>query len=272
MNRKRIIWSLILIPVVYVFILWGGFAFFIFISGLLIGGILEFYKMCEDNKIPVVKWWGIVITMGLLINTYVITRGEMPSFSTDLASPLISLSVMGILVILLFKRDLKSSILSGGATIFGIFYISWLGIHAILLREIKPFGFEFTLSAVIATWVSDTGAFYVGKGLGKKKLHIASPKKSRAGAVGSIIFGMIAMIILKYIFNLYFIELYYMAVLGALVGAMAVIGDLSESIIKRNLGKKDSGKFLPGHGGILDRIDSIIFTVPIVYYFFKLIR
>jgi phosphatidate cytidylyltransferase len=272
MSGNRILSAIIVIPAVYFFILWGGFAFYALITGIALAGLIEFYNMCSSNNLPSSKWWGGFISVLLISNSYLITAAKKINLNTDLSPLILTLLILGLMMILLLKKDLKSAVLDLAITVTGVFYVSWMINHAILLREIKPYGFQLTMSVLIAVWFSDTGAYFSGLKLGKKrKLHIASPNKSRAGAVGSVLLGILGMILSRYIFDLYFISNTETLILGGMIGILAVIGDLAESMIKRNLGQKDSGKFLPGHGGVLDRIDSILFAVPFAYYYIRLI-
>ncbi|MBP2650251.1 MAG: phosphatidate cytidylyltransferase [Firmicutes bacterium] len=162
-------------------------------------------------------------------------------------------------------------------TIFGIVYIGLSFAHLVLLRftdcsfEIKTAmgllqsGEVFFWVAIIGTWASDTFAFFVGSWLGKHKLApLISPGKTWEGLAGGVAGSIIAVIVIGNLCNL---NLYNSACAGLLIGIVAPLGDLIESAIKRSAGVKDSSNLLPGHGGILDRFDSIMFTVPIVYYY-----
>lgn len=260
-----------MIPVAYAFILWGGLAFFVFVSGLAIASLLEFYNMCSAGSAPV-RWWGVLMGLMLLLNAFFVVGGNGFSFyGTDFTPAILTVMILGLFVIQLLKKDLKYSLVNSSITLTGVFYVVWMAMHCVYLREIKPYGLHLVIVAVICTWCADAGAYFAGLKFGiYRKLHIVSPNKSRAGALGAVTASTLSMFLLKYIMKLYFINIYNALALGVLVGFFAVIGDLAESLIKRTLGHKDSGIFLPGHGGVLDRIDSLLFTVPLVYYYVKI--
>jgi phosphatidate cytidylyltransferase len=149
---------------------------------------------------------------------------------------------------------------------FGIFYIGFCGAHLILLRTL-PEGIYWLLVLTGVTVCSDTAAYYVGRMLGKTKLYPAlSPGKTRAGAIGGILGGTAGGVTVTAVMfqspNLVLVGL-----LCLILSIIGIIGDLIESLIKRISGVKDSGQILPGHGGFLDRCDSIILTAPVMYYF-----
>ncbi|MFC2062255.1 phosphatidate cytidylyltransferase [Elusimicrobiota bacterium] len=272
MERHRILSAVIMIPITFLFIKWGGFAFFILIAGLVISSLLEFSGMCKMNKLSFNSWWGILIGTMFMLNAYLVSKGQHLGWQRDFSALIITVMIIGIMVTQLFRRDIKTGLINAGITVFSIFYIVWLTSHAIFLREIKPFGYQFMLVAVICTWLSDVGAYYSGKNFGiARRLHIVSPNKSRAGGLGAVLMGACSMLAMKYLLKLYFLSVSHAVILGALIGIFAVVGDLVESMLKRSLGQKDSGKFLPGHGGVLDRIDSLMFTIPLVYYYVKLV-
>ncbi|MFH1415566.1 MAG: phosphatidate cytidylyltransferase [Elusimicrobiota bacterium] len=270
MNNHRIVSSLLVIPFVYLLIIWGGFPFFVIITGLIVAGLIEFFRMCELRQFPAVRWWAVLSSVLLMLNAYFIIGGDTISMSGDFTSLIMTFSFAGLMLILLIRSDSKTAVVKAGITLLGIFYVAWMLFHAVLLREMKPYGFQFVAIAVIATWCSDTGAYFIGLKFGqRRRLHPVSPNKSRAGAIGSVMFGTATVFVMRSIFDLYFISDLKAVILGVSIGIFSVLGDLVESMIKRSLGHKDSGKFMPGHGGILDRIDSLIFTVPFTYYFVK---
>ena len=139
-----------------------------------------------------------------------------------------------------------------------------------LIRDMKH-GLVLVLLIFVSSWINDTCAYFVGRALGKHKMApVLSPKKSIEGLIGGIMGAGIFGAVFGILFNSYVEQMNYAPLLFAVIGAVgalpAVIGDLAASAIKRNNDIKDYGKLIPGHGGILDRFDSIIFTAPIIYY------
>ncbi len=154
--------------------------------------------------------------------------------------------------------------------IFGLFYIGLLASHLVLLRFL-PDGSVWLIVGTAITSGSDSGAYFVGKALGKRKLcPNVSPNKTIEGAVGGVIAGVVAGagFALLFLPSIHWPFLLGSSVLLSLVG---IVGDLTESIIKRGTGTKDSGRCLAGHGGILDRVDSLLFVGPVLYYLLVLI-
>jgi len=152
-------------------------------------------------------------------------------------------------------------------TLAGIIYIGWMLSHFIPLRGLEG-GRDWVLFALFATFAADTSAFFAGRLWGSHSLASAiSPGKTWEGAIGGFLGAIAAALILIAILPSLSIPYWQGIVLGALVGIFAQLGDLSESMLKRSAGVKDAGKLIPGHGGILDRLDSIVFTVVVVYYY-----
>ncbi|MEN8257699.1 MAG: phosphatidate cytidylyltransferase [Thermodesulfobacteriota bacterium] len=171
----------------------------------------------------------------------------------------------GFLVTLYSYRSLTEPLTFLGKYIFGVVYCGFFMGHVILLMGLEKGGYWLIVLSGI-TAASDSGAYFIGKSLGKTKLcpHI-SPGKTVAGFNGGIICGISGGMLLAALL-LPEISLVKIAIYGALLSALGVAGDLTESIIKRATGTKDSGKLLPGHGGFLDRSDSLLFCAPAFYY------
>lgn len=156
-------------------------------------------------------------------------------------------------------------------TLFGIVLISWNLSHLIGIRNIRPDGEGLTFIIIISVWIMDTAAYAGGKMFGRKRLSSISPKKTWEGAAA----GFIAAIVSVFLLRLFLKDTVSVSMawgIGLLIGIIAQISDLAESMIKRSVGVKDSSNLLPGHGGILDRFDSYIFLAPAIYYFVIFIR
>jgi phosphatidate cytidylyltransferase len=120
---------------------------------------------------------------------------------------------------------------------------------------------------LVMVWASDIGAYLVGRSIGKHQLTSISPNKTWEGAVAGFIFSILAAIACQYFF-VHQISQIHAAILGAILGVTGQLGDLSESLLKRSVSMKDSGSIIPGHGGMLDRLDSLLFGAPTIYYYF----
>lgn len=177
--------------------------------------------------------------------------------------PVFMLVVMLMFAVRLFGvRDPSSSLRDISFTLLALFYIPGLLAFQILLRHNGP---EWIIFLYGCVWISDSAAYYIGKGVGKRKLYLeVSPNKTIAGAVGSLIGGALSGWILNMIL-VHSMGTGESLVVGVLIGAVTIIGDLVESMFKRDAGVKDSSGIVPGHGGILDKIDGVLFAGPVLY-------
>jgi phosphatidate cytidylyltransferase len=170
-----------------------------------------------------------------------------------------------------YERGYDQSGTDFAVTLAGIFYLGWLGAYLISLREL-PDGMGWVLLVLPATWLADSGAYLVGSRIGRHKITPRlSPKKSWEGYFGGFLFAIPGTVALAYLWQLYAgpgtaITPARAAVLAAVLAALTILGDLAESMIKRQVGEKDSGKLLPGHGGAFDRIDSWLWAGVLGYY------
>jgi phosphatidate cytidylyltransferase len=164
------------------------------------------------------------------------------------------------------KGEVKDSFLPIFLATAGVVYIALPLSHLVLLKGMEQ-GKWWILFTLILIWSNDTFAYYTGKNLGKHKLcPKISPKKTIEGAVGGIFGGIIAALIFNYLKPLGVGNL-ELIIVALFIGGLSIMGDLIESTMKRGMGVKDSGSMIPGHGGLLDRIDSMIFVVPALYYY-----
>jgi phosphatidate cytidylyltransferase len=156
-------------------------------------------------------------------------------------------------------------------TMAGILYLGWMLSYWIELRSLEA-GRALVFLAMFTTFVNDTSAFFVGRAWGKHTLAPSiSAGKTWEGAIGGLLFSILAALIIRVIFTLPF-NYWQTALVGFVISIFAQLGDLIESLLKRNTGVKDAGRLIPGHGGILDRLDSLIFTGVVVYYLVELTK
>jgi len=206
------------------------------------------------------------------VGTVVLTRKMIGFTGSDLVLTLIIFIAMG-REIFQFERGRRSSAVDLGITLGGILYLGWLGSYLISLGELEN-GFWWICIALPAVGLTDGGAYFIGSNLGKHKMsQRVSPNKSWEGYIGGIIFGALGGMALAALWHLRAPEITYDKglILGLAISSLSVLGDLGESMIKRNFNIKDSSNLLPGHGGIMDRIDSWLWAAPIGYYIITLL-
>lgn len=163
------------------------------------------------------------------------------------------------------SKDLKDASYDIGFKALGIAYIAIPLSYLISLRRIEN-GEWWILLLLIIIWANDTFAFFTGKTIGKSKLAPEiSPKKTIEGVIGGLLGGAVAALLYNYFLSMG-ISALETVILSVIIGVIGVIGDLAESLLKRAAGVKDSGTLIPGHGGVLDRIDSLIFPIPVLYF------
>ena len=271
MLKKRAVTSLWYASLLGVVVWFGrgpGFTALMVIFGVL--AALEFYRMVANVKSPPLTYFGLVWTAFLILsrNSELLSLLEV-HFNPDLLTPLLLTSAVILSLIgLLLRRRKEGAFTSWVWTMAGILYIGWLLSHLVALRGLDD-GRNWGFFVLFVTWVSDTTAFLIGRKFGRHKLAPnISPGKTWEGAIGGIC-GAIIMSILFFTRTPFQLPLaYWQAIpLSVLVSILGQVGDLTESLLKRDMGVKDSGKLMPGHGGILDRFDSVIFAGIVVYYY-----
>lgn len=169
------------------------------------------------------------------------------------------------------RRSLEDSLPSSAIAVLATTYVGMLGGSLIRLRNDFPEGWKLVFFLLLVVWLGDSGAYYFGKSFGKHKLSPRiSPKKTIEGLIGGITTSIVAAIVIHFTFFPTF-PLVHAIICGVILSFAGVVGDLAESMWKRSADVKDSGTLLPGHGGFLDRFDSILFTAPILYSYWTLI-
>lgn len=258
---KRILTSILGIPLLIFILILGGIPLLVSLIIIASIGLYELYKTFKiTNKIYILT--EIIISAGLLIIMY-----QFPNF---ILPYLVLTFIFHFIYQLITKKPSFETAILGFT---GIVYISFLLGHILLFDKILYGNYLIWLIFIIA-WLTDTFAYFTGIYLGKHKLCPSiSPKKTIEGSIGGILGSLIICIIygiyLNKIQNINIALLHYI-ILGVITSIISQFGDLTASLIKRNYGTKDFGNIFPGHGGILDRFDSILFTAPIVYYYINI--
>ena len=256
---------LIILFVLFTVLVWPDWFFCLVLTAMIAMALNEFYTLVEKKGIRIFKISGISI--GILVPMSIFFSFE-PTKGWEL---LFIIAVLLTIFILQFTRSESNQAIVGvSTTIFGILYISWTFSYLMKLKLIEhdglPDGSLLVAFLLLVTKVGDIGAYFIGTYFGKHSLiPRISPKKSVEGAVGGFIFSVAAALISKLF--LPSVPLHHLAILGCMLGVLAQIGDLSESLIKRDSQVKDSAVLIPGMGGILDLIDSILFTAPTLYFY-----
>jgi phosphatidate cytidylyltransferase len=277
MLRKRVIIALWGIPLLTVAVwfetplpwftmlvaVWGGLAIF------------EFYKLVTASKILPLTYFGLIWTLLFILSRNLDLLSILkPHFDLNLLTPLLLASAIVLPLTWLVLRDQKEKAFNSWVwTIAGILYVGWLLSYLVALRGMED-GRNWIFLVLFTTFASDTAAFFTGRALGRHQLapHI-SPGKTWEGTTG----GILGAILVSLFFILPTPLILHLnwgqaILLGFLVSVFGQLGDLVESLFKRNMGVKDSGRLVSGHGGVLDRIDSIVFAGIVVYYFVLLLN
>jgi len=259
-HAKRWITALIAAPILFWTIALGGrISFAVLIIAASLAGIFEYNRMAFGRGVSVEK---IVTTAAALLFPLAAFGGDR-----ELLPALTAFSAMAVLILNLLRTKKGGLEMNYPArAVLGIIYIPLLISHLILIRAL-PAGDLWIFYVLVVAFAGDVAGYYVGRSLGKGKLLVeVSPGKTVEGTIGLIMGSTIGSIVfIKYFFPS--LPLGHAAMLGLIGGVIGQLGDLTESALKREAGIKDSGALLPGHGGILDRLDCLLFIAPFVFYY-----
>lgn len=236
--------------------------FAIFVSAIIGISLKEFYGIVEKKGIFVYKTFGITIGMLVPVIIY-LQRGGEGYFALE--PFFIVIACLFTFVLQMTRRDNSQAVMSIAATLFGLLYIAWFLSFSIKLKFL-PNGTLLVIFLVLVTKMGDVGAYLVGSAFGRHSLILRiSPKKTIEGTVGGLVFSIASALLSK--FYLPGFSYHHLLVLGSLLGVLGQMGDLAESLLKRDCGVKDSGANLSGFGGFLDLMDSLLFTTPIFCFY-----
>jgi len=268
--KARLLVAAIGIPLLLLILIWApDWATALLVAALSAVGsyeLLEAVGGAEKAK----KWVFLPALMGIFTTfaTYVSYMPDSPMYDTRWLWLSIMIVFWFICVVLEYGREQALTFADTSAAMCAGIAIP-LALGCLLRLRMMPYGSGLVMIPLVAAFCSDTGAFFVGLSMGRHKLSPrVSPKKTTEGAVGGLMGGMLGMVIFRIIFyfcTVYPLDIGLCLLLGLVGSLMGQLGDLSFSVIKREHGIKDYGKILPGHGGVLDRFDSVIFTAPVMW-------
>ncbi len=245
----------------FVVVMLGGWWFTVAVGVIVHLGLLEFFRMAQFKGIRPATKTTLVAVQLLLATTQL--AGTDSWLAGDVAAAVLPASGAVICGWLLLQ-PVTGTIADIAASVFGLFYLGFLPSHWIKLRDLPDSGLELTLLACFLIVATDIGSYAIGRRLGRRPLSPISPGKTVEGALGGVACAMAVGAVGGTWIGWNWGWLIG-AVLGAVVALFALVGDLTESMMKRDAGLKDSGDAIPGHGGILDRIDSYLFVPAVVY-------
>jgi phosphatidate cytidylyltransferase len=284
-NRElvlRLLTAAVLVPSVLWLIAQGGLWVLGAVVVVTLLGIRELYLLLEAKGAE--PLWGFGLTAGALLPVVGYFGNEYH------ATILMTASLLAFMVAQVGKAQISEALASISGTFFGVFYVGWLFTHLVTLRNFHRVaaakwgpdvaalfhpdsGAFFVVFALFAVVLCDTGAYFAGRAWGRRKLAPkVSPGKTVEGALGGIALGTLGAVVCKAIFDVFWPELSrplpwsFAVPLGFILSVAGMIGDLVESLLKRDAALKDAGQLLPGMGGVLDRVDSALLAIPVMYY------
>lgn len=261
MLRQRVASAAVGVPAVVALVWAGGLWFTAAVALVVLIATLEFFRAVARAGHRPLWMLGAPAAVALVAIAHTPDQQRLTA--------VLALFVVVSLTWLLPRSHLQAAMTDWAWTVAGVAYVGWLGSHFVLLRRLDgdTQWSTWTLLALLTTFATDTAAYSIGRAVGRRRLapHI-SPGKTVEGAIGGFLGGVGTVVALNYILDMGMTELQAVS-LGVLLAVVAQIGDLAESLLKRSLGVKDSGGIIPGHGGMLDRLDSVLFVAVVVYYY-----
>ena len=265
----RVLVSIIAIPFILAAGYFGGYLFLFFVSAIALISFYEFSKISQNKNMHANLFLGLMSVFFFVINSYLKLFDQF----------YLLLLIIALLCLIELFRNKESALLNLGASFIGIAYIGLFSSSLILLREFYnqteesySHGGLLIITIFASIWICDSAAYYIGTAFGKHKLFPrVSPKKSWEGAIAGFLFAILTIVSAKLII-LDFLSWTSVLGIGGVIGTLGQVGDLIESLFKRDAGVKDSSSLIPGHGGIFDRFDSLIYSAPFILILLELVE
>ena len=278
-RRKTMFWRralsvVVLVPLVLLIIYWGSWLYLLLISFVVLVMQVEYCRLAQHlsgklNPVMPVLLTGAFCLLAFFLPTSTPAEkghasGVMLSFLTFVLIYAFAAS--------LYRGEVAGEWLTVTLKLTGILTIGWaFGYHAVLLRKVDEVGWRLICLLAGTIWSSDTGAYLIGRLFGKHKLGTPiSPRKTVEGTIAGLVVGTLTGLVLGATLLKGTLSWVPAAFIGLLLSALGQLGDLSASLMKRTADVKDSGNFIPGHGGFIDRCDSFMFSTPVLYYYLEL--
>jgi phosphatidate cytidylyltransferase len=276
--RWRLVSSLVLWGIMLAVVFWlPPTGLYVFMNVVIARAVWEFYDICAAKGLQAFKVWGVVGSVALISGSWFFFGSHrFMELSYDFDIFILLVFALGVFLRQFPQKLNPRGIETMAVTLFGLIYVAWLCNFVTRVNFATVNGRFWVMYLVVVTKFTDMGAYLTGMTLGRHKMiPRISPNKTWEGTIGGVLFAVGGSLLCYHV--LYDrltgdgMLLKHAITLGVLIGAAAVIGDLAESLIKREAGVKDSSHWLPGHGGALDLIDSFLFTAPLLYVYIRLI-
>ncbi|MCA9401876.1 MAG: phosphatidate cytidylyltransferase [Candidatus Omnitrophica bacterium] len=264
MSKDRFISAIIMISITVLAVL-NTWCMLLVLIALTVGGLYEFFYLVKKKGIPIYDYTGIAIGVLIVFSTFMRFQ---PTRRWELL--FIVIVLLMIFIMQFMRKDNTNAIVGISTTLFGVLYVSWFISFLIKIRYLLPGweGVKLTAFIIIITKCGDIGALLIGSRFGKHPLlPRVSPNKTVEGCLGSFCFSALAALIFRsFLPPTIAFTVWQVLLMGIFFGGLGQLGDMSESLIKRDCNVKDSGKMLPALGGVLDTIDSLLFSAPAFYF------
>ena len=260
----RLVTAAVGIPALALVVWLGDPVFTVVVAVVAALGAVEVCEMARSRGETPSRAAAVTLSVALVLSSIVLSYSPSTPEFVPLLTASIGIGILAVVFLLAPIQRLRTRWL--GLTLGASVYPGALLAHAPLLRGIEQ-GLEWVVFLLVVTFSTDTGAFFVGKAVGKRPLApTVSPGKTWEGAIGGFLAAVLAAFVAAWALGIE-VGVTVIVVLGALMGVVGQAGDLFESKLKRLAAVKESGRLLPGHGGVLDRLDSIVFNLALLYYF-----